>query len=636
TRNAEDRGFEWRFWQGLCPLQHSVSVHTGEVLCAASSPDGKQFVTGGTDKSVVVSDTATGKALHRWKEDGDARAAAFSPDGSRIAVGLSGNGKPGRAVIRDTESGRPLQTLALDHAVWDIAFSHNGKLLATNGDRVQIWDAETGAPKEDYGPGGPALVFSPDDTRICYSRWAETGKPAAVEVLDLSTGMVLFPLAAQTGPGQVRALAWSADGSEIATGGDDRIVRVWSAATGTLLRSLSGHSDGILTASFSPDGKRLLTSSLDDEARIWELDAASELPKAVIALPPGARGRPPLRDLRLFARENRMLFKHARQAVFANDGQHVVTGSYSGMVRIWSATPPASYLVLDGPAIASLDHVGAVAIAPNNRQIVSAVDSPAATVWDARTGAQERVLRGQADISAVAYFPDSSRIVTAGQNGAVQIWTAPRRSYAIQGHKGNASCVAVSSNGRLVASGGEDGAAIVWDVRANRRLCSLSMPGAIAHGIAFSPDGAKIAVAQNDNRMTGRITLWDTNSGKLLRTIASLPTRVLAVRFSPDGARILAGVDDRTARIWDVVTGKPLLTLAGHNSGINSVAFSADGRRVVTGSFDTTARLWDARTGQEILTLHHPTFVVGVALSPDGRRIVTACEDGSTRVWTAE
>ena len=137
TRNQENRGFEWRFWQGLCPLQHTLSTHTGEVLCAASAPDGKRFVTGGADKSVVVSDTASGKTLCSWKEDGEVRAAAFFPDGSRIAVGLSGNDRPGRAVIRAANSGRAIVTLPLSKAAWDVTFSHDGKRLATNGERVQ-------------------------------------------------------------------------------------------------------------------------------------------------------------------------------------------------------------------------------------------------------------------------------------------------------------------------------------------------------------------------------------------------------------------------------------------------------------------------------------------------------------------
>ncbi len=639
TRLAEDRGFEWRFWQGLCPLQRTLNAHVGEVLCATSAPDGRRFVTGGADKSVVVSDALSGKTVCSWKEDGEVRAASYSPDGRRIAIGLSGNDRPGRAVIRDADTGRALVTLPLFKAAWDVSFSHSGKLLATNGDRVQLWNSATGAAEQDYGPGGPAVVFSPDDTKICYSRWSESGKPGVVEVTDLSTNMVSYSLNGQIGGGQVRAVAWSPDGTRLATGSDDRIARIWNAQTGSLVRPLQGHSDGLLTVAFSPDGKRLLTSSLDDESRVWDLDIPSDSVRPTFASPVNPRARPPLRDLRLFSRENRVLFKHARQATFSADGRQIVTGSYSGMVRVWSAAPPASYLVLDGPPVVSLDHLGAVAFAPDNRKIVSSIDSPIATLWDTASAMRLRDFRGHTgNISALTFFPDSSHVASGGMDGSVRIWNTGigRRALSLQGHKGGVKALAISDNGRLLVSTGEDGTGIVWDLRTQKRLSTLHMTGSVAQSVAISPDGTKIVAAQTDNAMAGRITLWDANTGQMRRTIATMPSRILAVRSSPDGTRILAGVDDKTARIWDVSSGRLLVTLSGHTSGVNSVAFSADGRRVVTGSFDTTAKLWDAHTGHEILTLHHPTFVVGVALSQDGRRIVTACEDGSTRVWTAE
>ena len=660
TRQAEEKGFEWRFWQGLCPLQHTINAHAGEVLAVAYSPDKKRFVSGGVDKTVLISDAATGHDVARWKEDGEVHAAEFSPDGMHVAIGLGGNDRPGRAVIREVGTGLAVVTIPVSKAVWGVAFSHDGTRLATNGERIQLWDAASGAAKEDYGPGGPAVTFAPDDSRLCFSRWCETGKPADVDVLNLKEGTAEFALTAPGSTGQVRAVAWSSDGARIVTAGDDHMARLWDASSGQLIRSFAGHTDALVSAGFSPDNKRLVTSSLDDEARVWDMDSpdtgrrpniqAGGTPGAPPSSSPGGppNGRPPNgpppnrfppRNPRNFARENRILFKHARHAAFSSDGRHIVTGSYSGMVRIWSALPPASYLVLEGPPVVSLDHVGAVAFSPDNRQIASAIDSPIATLWDATAGTRRRDLRGHSgDVSSLAFFPDSSHVVSGGWDGIVRVWETgyTRRSFTLQGHKGNVNCVAVSSNGRKIVTAGEDRTGIVWDARTQKRLCTLNLGASVAHGIAFSPDCAKIVVAQNDNAMSGKITLWDANTGQILRTIATVPARVLAVRFSPDGTHILAGVDDKTARIWDVVTGKLLLTLSGHSSGVNSVAFSSDGRRIATGSFDTTAKLWDARTGHEILTLHHPTFVVGVAISPDRKRIVTACEDGSTRVWTAD
>jgi hypothetical protein len=111
-------------------------------------------------------------------------------------------------------------------------------------------------------------------------------------------------------------------------------------------------------------------------------------------------------------------------------------------------------------------------------------------------------------------------------------------------------------------------------------------------------------------------------------------TKVYGVAFSPDGARLATTSRDGTARLWDARTGAPLLVLRGHTDMVQGVAFSPDGTRLATANWDGTARLWDTRTGAALLTIHRITGTVqGIAFSPDGTRLATGSKDLTGRLW---
>jgi WD40 repeat protein len=109
---------------------------------------------------------------------------------------------------------------------------------------------------------------------------------------------------------------------------------------------------------------------------------------------------------------------------------------------------------------------------------------------------------------------------------------------------------------------------------------------------------------------------------------------VLSAAFSPEGARIVTASDDNTARVSDAASGRSLAVLQGHTGAVNSAAFSPDGTRIVTASADGTARVWDAASGRSLAELRgHTGAVNSAAFSPDGTRIVTASYDNTARVW---
>ena len=150
------------------------------------------------------------------------------------------------------------------------------------------------------------------------------------------------------------------------------------------------------------------------------------------------------------------------------------------------------------------------------------------------------------------------------------------------------------------------------------------------NGVAFSPDGDKLATACSD-RM---IQVWDARTGRLLQTLNGHAKRVNSVVWARDGRSLITGSYDHTARSWEVSTGRVQRTFEGHTNWVTSVDWTANGERLVTGSYDKTARIWDAQTGQLLRTLEgHTGAVMSVAWTADGQFIATASDDETARVW---
>jgi len=447
----------------------------------------------------------------------------------------------------------------------------------------------------------------------------------------------------------VISAAFSPDGRRIVTASVDHSARVWDAATARQLAVLSGHDDMVSSAAWSPDGRRIVTASEDHTARVWDAATARQL--AVLSHSSAVR-----------------------RAAFSPDGQRIVTASEDHTARIWDATTAKPLAVLSG-------HDGIVntaAFSPDGQRVVTASDDRTARVWDAATARQLAVLSGHGDgVSSALFSPDGRRVVTASMDHSARIWDAvnSRLIAVLSGHGAGVNSAAFSPDGRRIVTAARDRTARLWDVDTAKPLAVLSGHRAFVTSAAFSPDGRRIVTASGDDTariwdaasgappvvlsrhddVVGRVAwspdgrriltasvssdtvarLWDAASGVQLAVLAGHGDAVRQGEFSPDGRRIVTASNDRTARIWDAANSRLIAVLSGHGDIVRSAMFSPDGRRIVTASQDGTARIWDAVTGRQLAVLSYGHVVRSAAFSPDGRRIVTASNDRTARIWDA-
>lgn len=505
-------------------------------------------------------------------------------------------------------------------------------------------------------------AFSPDGQRIVTG-----GEDQTARVWDAGTGKQVLTLKGHIGAiysagsspdsrqlaASICCAAYSPDGRRLVTGSHDQTARVWDAASGEQLLTLKGHTGGIYSAAFSPDSRRILTGSYDQTARVWDAVSGEELLTLKghdSAINVAAFSRDGLRIVTgssdasakvwdaASGKELVTLTGHSSKivlAAFSPDGQRIVTASADKTARIWDVATGKELRALEGTGT-ELWGDSAVALSPDSQRIATGCEDQTIRVWEVATGKELFTLKGHsAPITSVAFSPDGQRIVSSSADQTAKVWDGAggMEALTLRGHTHRIYFAAISPDGQRIVTGSADNTAKVWEAESGRELFELRGHKAGVESVAFSPDGRSIATGSLDETAK----MWEAATGKGLLPFKGHSSWIMSVAFSPDGQRIVTGSEDQTARVWEAATGKELLRLEGHTALVNCVAFSPDGRRIATASVDETARVWDAATGKELLRLEgHSGWVRAVAFSPDGQRIVTGSEDKTARVWKAD
>ena len=342
SKQALTGGDDWtaRLWDVATGREiRTFQGHIVKVTSVAFSPDGKQVLTGNGDRAARLWDVTVGKQLRAFRlrnaqlyETSRANfPVALSPDGKHVLMGSSDE----MSRLWDVGSGKEIPALqghiqgrenSVD--ITTIAYSPDGKHVVTgSADRIaSLWNAATGKSirvfqdrrlDEDEHCGGVATVaFSPDGKQVLTGMAYEKGLASlrlgtAARLWDVATGRRIRDFAGHIGG--LQSVAFSPNGKQVLTGGDDKTARVWDLASGKEMITVRGHTAQVTSVAFSPDGKRVLTGSWDKTARLS--DAATG------------------REIRVFQGHT----GGVTSVAYSPDGKRVLTGSWDGTARLWDA-----------------------------------------------------------------------------------------------------------------------------------------------------------------------------------------------------------------------------------------------------------------------------------------------------------
>jgi WD40 repeat protein/serine/threonine protein kinase len=514
---------------------------------------------------------------------------------------------------------KALPPLGHEAAALCAVFSPNGRRIASSDlvGWVKVWNAHTGQELikfRAHQEHARAVAFSPDGKRLATASW-----DGWVRTWDARTGRPL-PLGKRHAD-QVWSVAFSPDGQRLASGSRDGTVKVWDADTGQETRTFKGHTSLVWSVAFSPDGRRLASASLDKTVKVWET-ATGHLACTLS----GHTGQ-------------------VQSVTFSPDGKRLATASQDSTVKVWDGTTGQEVLTLGGHTAA----VFGVAFSPDGRRLASGASDATIKLWDVLTGREVLTLRGHSGgIRSVAFSRDGHRLVSASADGTVRIWDATPPSegepdpgcLTLPGHAGTVDAAAFHpKDPRLLASAGADGTIRLWDARTGKALQirNIHTPGRGLQGLAFSPDGQRLAFGGGGSRERGwTARVWDTRKWQdVPPSPLATENTVRSVAFSPDGRLLAAGCYAQGAvTIWEAGTGKPLLKLP--NQWVTmGVAFSPDSRSLALASNTGTVGVWDLRTGKEVVRppLRHGAAATSVVFSPDGQRLASGSWDQTVRVW---
>jgi WD40 repeat protein len=550
------------------------------LLGAAAAPDGRTIFA------------ATRIAVHRWNAAGDraqpastsieVACLAVTPDGRTLVIG----GTDGRITLLDPATGKTIRQWRAHKArLGGLAVTPDGKRLLSGGadQSVRMWDMETAAElrSRDWpGPVGTA-TFSKDGriAALTTGDWIAGERRRAVQLIRSDT--LADDRRLDGPPLGVCCTAFAPDGATVVGGGFDGSIQQWDVATGKPRRRLEKHAGEVLALAFAPDGKTIASAGADSTVRLWDVQAGAERHAGI-----GHRARV--------------------EAVAADPlGRMVATAGQDGSVRFWDLPggrprrPPVR-LTNQGLLATEFAAAGNLAVAGDQVYVI-----------DPATGEDRRPFGPFGpSLSYKASFSAGGRFVAAigrtfGRQYGVGVFDIPTLKVVrwLDDSPDLLTSVAVSSDGRVVAAGelrlqaNAGGDILVWDAAAGGKPRRWEADtGSVS--VALTPDGRLLA---SSGRGAATV-LWDPSTGRRLADLLGGGGEVSSLSFSRDGRCLAAGTTAGTVSVWEVASRGVRQTFHGHVGTVQTAAFTVDGRVLVTGGDDTTAVVWDLTGGNAART----------------------------------
>jgi WD40 repeat protein len=506
--------------------------------------------------------------------------------------------------VWDVTSGRCMRVVAFAKGFVPLALSADGATLMCGGSDkgVHVYDTSGDGSSSSSG-SGKARCLSGHAAPVRAFAFAPLSVAASSPVSAAASSPVSAASSRVSGGGGGGAL-W-------ASGSDDCSVRLWDSGSERVVRTLQGHTSAVLCVAFSPDGARVASGGMDVCIRVWSIADGACV---------------------------RVLAGHGTTVsslTFLAGGERLASGCDDGdTVAVWSVGGSGSG-GRGGDSGGGGGGGGSSSVRSGGSSSIRSGDSGSGKPRRDEGGA------GGARTRASCVSADGQYAACGGDDRVVRVRSASTGALVAEmaDHVHHVACVALSPDGRSVASGGGGGdrTVKVWAAASGALLHTLGGHGGVVRGLCWSGDGRCIASAGEDRT----VRVWDVSTGDPLYVLRRHASDVLAVAYSRDD-RLLAsggGAPDASVVLWDAASGAARSVLAGSVPGgaVSSLCFTADGRGIAVGDAGGAVRLFDVSTGARLREMRrrHGGAVVHVNVSHDGARVVSGGMDGSVIIALA-
>lgn len=626
--------------------------HRGAIYHVSISPDGKTLASGGLDGTIRLWDVETGKFLKcLLGHNSYVYRLAWSPDGNTLASAGAYDGSCG---LWDVKTGVLRRAIRSKHGVVTyVAWSPNGRQIAFstgNSGHMLLYDVVRGEFLNDdkerevaIGAGIVGLDWSPDGQVVAFvstntpvSLWqlsavrqnkflltegdvsyslafSRDGKEVAVagakgiRIFDFETEMVTRTIA-----GPAYSVAYSPDGKMLASAPQNGVVKLWEAATGKEIKTLTGSATSSL--SWSADSKLLATTTVMT-AVVWDVesakpkttfDACGQYPPIWSPGKPFINGTytntPSICDPASGKLQCKLEGHTAPVYSFgwSRDGKMLATGSADATVRLWempSGTPLATY-----KGHTALVH--AVSWMPDGKSLASASYDKTVRVWKApdkkpaagKKSDDDKTSEASEATAETKPVSDTSKKETTKKVATKKDAKDPSDPLIqeFKGHTAPVTLLAVPSAAKLVASGSTDKTLKIWNLTSNKLTASIDIKYPVL-AAAFSSDGKTLCSSGADEGLN----FWNPGTGKLIKSTVKSATHstISALAWSPNSSLIAVGRQGHSLQLWDIQADKAVHTLTAM-APVMSATWTQSGQSVSAGCQDRTVRFWSAAKGE--------------------------------------
>ena len=590
--------------------------HASDITVAVFSRDGNQLFSGSSDKTVRMWDSRSGTPVGVPFVGHTAKITSIisSPDGAQIVSTSAGN----ELRLWDVLTGTCLGTFNPGSRRLDmIAFAKCGQIIFSDGESVRLWDSARATPNDCR------LISSVTLVPTC-SRLVCALDDGTLQIWDATSGtLICDPLRGHAD--KITSIAFSAEGTLIASASGDGKIIMWDAVRGQIIRSLEGHTATVTSVAFSPTGNQVVSASEDNTIRIWNVTT--------------------------FANALTIHVAYVESVAFSPDGTRIICVHHNDIVQILDPSLCTTTNILNHsiqwtpPQWSSFLH--------GDQEIVFILQDGRRHLRDNATGVTTGILAADHvhHICAGAFSSDAKQFVFISRDSDIQISDAEMGT--IIGpplkHAGTIQSLAISPDSGRIASLSNYTMIRVWDTTNGTLIASAFEGKHFDPGlIAFSPDGKQIVRADDG----GDIHIWDYATGVV---IAYQSTKwkyepLASVSFSSDGTQIICVLEDNRIRTWNYSSSSFIeenepqdvygsLGTATHNMNLFFDAHKfPDGTRVASIYRSQMICIMNTATGdiKRLLfddidvTIELPTF------SPDGKMVGCVIAPDTIHIWDAQ
>jgi WD40 repeat protein len=448
------------------------------------------------------------------------------------------------------------------------------------------------------------------------SRIVGGGEDGSVHIWDLENGRQLASY--KHTAGSSLCVKWSPNGETIACGlGND--VHILGAEKLNLLHTLKGHTLPVEAMAFSADSKLLITSGQrpDKEIKAWDVGTG--------------------KLLGMIAEEKTRIY----QIACAPSGKEFATVDMSGNLKLYDFAAKDKWPLKPAQTLQLHTANGAFAVsfAPKELLVYTAGSDkqikqtplPGSVPAKKKQITDLGILHSDY-VTALAVSPDGRFLASGGKDRVIKIYDLFSMNLirSFSGHGDTVTGLAFTADSETLVSGSLDQTIRIWDVSLSDANYLLSGQKGILWSCAVSPDGSQVATAGVDRKLT----ICDLKNNKVLKSFVAHDATVTTLLFSPDGQEILTAGGDKKIKLWEVASGKMIKEYIGHTGPVMALAFDKAGKAILSGSADKTAILWDKNAGNPVATLKSfDSAVSAVDFSPSGKWFAIGTADGNLRLF---